>query len=230
MNTDQLENLLPVKYRWLIGAAVVLIPIIGRAYHAVVTGGGLKGIWTSLVLGTNVPKDVPTDAQPKTVASVSAGKIGLIVVAGMLAFGILGCGGAGKLAPGGAYAPLPVVSTNADTGIVTTNQVPADYLLFQADSTFMVAYNIADAAFLLERNNRAFFWKISPDIKHSLDLARPKALATRNAYFKARDVYVANPSALALGVLNLYGSQMQTIQASTDSAMSVVTNSVAPVQ
>ena len=32
------------------------IPLIGRAYHAVTKGGGIVGIWNSIMFGTNTPK------------------------------------------------------------------------------------------------------------------------------------------------------------------------------
>ena len=38
-------------------AAWVLIQALGRAYAAIVKGGGLKGIWAGLLFGTNTPKD-----------------------------------------------------------------------------------------------------------------------------------------------------------------------------
>lgn len=66
------ENILPVKYRWLIVAIVTLGPILGRTYHAISSGGGLEGIWKGLILGTNVPKDVPTASQPTSSATIQA--------------------------------------------------------------------------------------------------------------------------------------------------------------
>lgn len=49
-------NVLPVKLRGWFLAALALAPFIGRAYQAVVNGGGLKGIFSALFLGTNTPK------------------------------------------------------------------------------------------------------------------------------------------------------------------------------
>jgi len=53
-------NALPESLRqWLI-IALVISPYLTRAYYAVRNGGGIKGIFTSIWLGTNTPK-VPTE-------------------------------------------------------------------------------------------------------------------------------------------------------------------------
>lgn len=56
-------NLLPEKLRGWVLALIALSPFIGRAYHAVSTGGGFRGIVSALWLGTNAPKK--TDEPPK---------------------------------------------------------------------------------------------------------------------------------------------------------------------
>lgn len=56
MNDIPIVNLIPEKYRGGVVLAVALAPFIGRAYHAVTSGGGLKGIWNALIFGTNTPK------------------------------------------------------------------------------------------------------------------------------------------------------------------------------
>jgi hypothetical protein len=53
---DPILNLIPEGYKGLVLAVFILAPIFGRAYHAIVSGGGLKGIWTALMFGTNAPK------------------------------------------------------------------------------------------------------------------------------------------------------------------------------
>ncbi len=53
---DPILNLIPEGYKGLVLAVFILAPIFGRAYHAIVSGGGLKGIWTALMFGTNTPK------------------------------------------------------------------------------------------------------------------------------------------------------------------------------
>ena len=53
---DPILNLIPEGYKGLVLAIFILAPILGRAYHAIVSGGGLKGIWQALMFGTNAPK------------------------------------------------------------------------------------------------------------------------------------------------------------------------------
>lgn len=53
-------NLLPEQLRSWVLIALVLVPLIGRAYKAVANGGGLRGIWSAIVYGTNTPKP-PTE-------------------------------------------------------------------------------------------------------------------------------------------------------------------------
>lgn len=44
-------------------AAWLMIQNVGRIYHAIRSGGGLRGIWRGLVYGANVP--VETNNTPK---------------------------------------------------------------------------------------------------------------------------------------------------------------------
>jgi hypothetical protein len=63
---DKLLAFIPEKYR---GAAVLLVaasPYVTRALYAVINGGGLKGIITSIWLGTNTPKTITQAATTVT--------------------------------------------------------------------------------------------------------------------------------------------------------------------
>ena len=53
----------PLKYLWVLGA----IPLIGRGIEALRNGGGLKGLWGSVMYGRSVPKPdaKPTDPNAK---------------------------------------------------------------------------------------------------------------------------------------------------------------------
>jgi hypothetical protein len=53
MDITSIENLVPDKYKWLVLASAIIIPMAGRAYHAIRSGGGIKGIWNGLIYGTN---------------------------------------------------------------------------------------------------------------------------------------------------------------------------------
>jgi hypothetical protein len=87
------------------------------------------------------------------------------------------------LQPGGAYAPT-------DTNGVPTLQ--ADYAFFITDSAYDLAYSSIDAVFKFERDNRGMLWAIDKNIKHTLDKARPQAVAINDQYLNARAVYLAN--------------------------------------
>jgi hypothetical protein len=78
-----------------------------------------------------------------------------------------------RLEPGGSYAPVDA------TGAYT---VQPDLPFYQVDAAFAFAYSALDAAFKFESDNRVMLWKISPEIKHSLDRIRPDAVTARNQY------------------------------------------------
>lgn len=146
--------------------------------------------------------------------------IGLLAM--LAAFcGFTGCGG--KLEQGGAYAPgTTTYATNADTGAVATNFVASaapDYPFAQVEIAFDFAYSTADAVFTAEQNNRALFWSISPDIKHTLDKLRPTAVTVRDDYIKARIAYQANPVPANLSGLQSVLTRAQALSASVSAAL-----------
>lgn len=50
-------NMLPEKWQPVAAFALLwLLPNIGRSYHAIVNGGGLRGVWNAIMFGTNTPK------------------------------------------------------------------------------------------------------------------------------------------------------------------------------
>lgn len=149
----------------------------------------------------------------------------LLCATALLGFTLLCTEGCKKtLEVGGAYAPS-VVSTNPVTGVVTTNIVNApDLAFYQIDSGFLAAYASVDAIFSWERDNRAFLWTVSPNIKHTLDQARPTAAALVKNYGVARQAYKANPTPAGLDLLKTILSKLQAIQAA---ASAVATNMTA---
>lgn len=56
MNDIPIINALPEKYRGTAVLVFLAFPYVTRAYHALVTGGGLKGVWNAILFGTNTPK------------------------------------------------------------------------------------------------------------------------------------------------------------------------------
>ena len=117
----------------------------------------------------------------------------LPIVALALCLGLSACK-TPKLAPGGAYTASVTnyVGTNA---IITTT---SDLTLYTADASFALAYRTLDAAFLIERNNRDYLWKLSPNIKHTMDKVRVEAQKVVNDYIAARAAYLANPTPVGL--------------------------------
>jgi hypothetical protein len=116
------------------------------------------------------------------------------------------------LEAGGAYAPA-VVTTNAAGQVVTNATAAPDMAFYATDAAFLTAYNIVDGVFTWERDNRAFLWKLSPDIKHGLDGIRPTAWEIRKEYLAARETYKANPTPAGLDLLNTLLAKMRQFQA-----------------
>lgn len=54
---DDLLNVIPEKWRATVLVLLAISPYITRAYHAIATGGGLKGIIQAIWFGTNTPKE-----------------------------------------------------------------------------------------------------------------------------------------------------------------------------
>jgi hypothetical protein len=98
----------------------------------------------------------------------------------------VGCGKT-TLQPGGAYAP-----TNS-VGVVS-----ADMPFCIVDGAFDLAYAILDAAFKIERDNRAQLWATTPSIKLTLDEIRPRAAQAVFYYTQARKAYKAMPTPAGL--------------------------------
>lgn len=109
-----------------------------------------------------------------------------------------------KLEPGGAYA--------------LTNTVP-DMAFFAVDSSYDLAYSTIDAAFKFERDNRLMLWNVSPNIKHTLDAIRPKAVEADAAYLRSRAAYIANPTPTGLTVLQEILSKTQALAVSAQAAL-----------
>lgn len=53
-------DLLPHSWQGPVLILAALSPYLGRAYHALANGGGLKGVVSAIWLGTNTPKPPTT--------------------------------------------------------------------------------------------------------------------------------------------------------------------------
>lgn len=139
--------------------------------------------------------------------------VALLAIVAILAIG--GCAGSNnRLQPGGVYAP---VTTNEVGQVIATTQ--PDYAFFVIDSTFELAVSSIDTAFRIERDNRALLWKISPEIKHTLDGIRPQASAAKKRYAQARKVYKASPVPANLDVLRTALLKIQRLTATAAAAL-----------
>jgi hypothetical protein len=63
---DQLTSVIPVKWHSLVLFALAVSPYLTRAYHAITSGGGLKGVFAAIWLGTNTPKPPCTEDPTKS--------------------------------------------------------------------------------------------------------------------------------------------------------------------
>lgn len=109
-----------------------------------------------------------------------------------------------KLELGGAYAPAATNVTAGADGVLTTNVVSTvapDIAFFTVDSAFLLAHSAIDAVFTIEKTNRQLLWQVSPDIKHTIDAIRPKAVEIVKQYAIARAVYKAHPTPAGLTTL-----------------------------
>jgi hypothetical protein len=118
---------------------------------------------------------------------------------------LFGCAsGNARLETGGAYA--------------RTNNAP-DYAFYAIEVSYDLALSSFKTASRLEIDNRQLFWNLSPDIKHTLDVIRPQALAADRAYSKARAVYISNPTPAGLSGLQTLLGQFQQLAAAAVSSI-----------
>lgn len=101
-----------------------------------------------------------------------------------------------RLEPGGAYAPAGQ---------------QADMQFYAVDAAYDLAYYTIEAVFTFEMNNEVALWKLSPDIKHTLDKIRPQAWAANLEYHKARDAYMKNPVPANLSTLQAVVAKLQQL-------------------
>lgn len=133
--------------------------------------------------------------------------IGLLALTALPLALTTGCGT--TLAPGGAYA--------------RTNAAP-DLALYRLDAAFATAHTAVDVAFQFEADNRALCWRISPQIKHSLDAIRPQATATVRAWAYARRAYLADPVPENLPALQQILAKLEQFSGAVTAALQTVPN------
>lgn len=131
----------------------------------------------------------------------------------------LGLGCKGTLEKGGAYNPG---ITNID-GTVTYK---TDRALYTADSIFWATYSTLTDVFAIERKNRDLLWKVSPEIKHTMDKVRVQATVVVTAYGRARATYIANPGPTTLTNLNDWVNKLTSLAAVAEAALSPATTNI----
>jgi len=117
-----------------------------------------------------------------------------------------------SLEQGGAYN---VSVTNAVTGNVISSP---DYPFFVVDSSFNLAYQTVDGIFTYEQDNRATLFAINPEIKHTLDKARPIAVDVVRRYTAARADYIASHTPYELKTLQGILSELNTLAVTVQTA------------
>lgn len=181
------------KVESIVSAGVVLVMMIWSALHKVTP---------------KIPAPPEEDKNQSPLPGL--GTLGVIAISCLLLFPI-GCGKT-TLQTGGAYA-IVVGTTNM---IATAAPDAAFYLV---DSAFDFAYSSINAAFQFERDNRAYLWKLSPDIKHTLDKIRPGAVDAVKRYARARKAYMKNSTPPGLSVLQNILGEVQKVATATQAAI-----------
>ncbi len=125
-----------------------------------------------------------------------------------------------KLEAGGAYTSS--ITNTVGTNLVVTSQ--SDLGLYAADASFDLAYTTINSVFLIERNNRMYFWQLSPQIKHTVDKIRPIAQQIVNDYAAARTAYLEHPTPAGLSGIQAILAKLQQLVFAATAAVGQQTN------
>ena len=60
---DKLLGFVPERYRSLTALLIMLSPYISRSIYSLMNGGGLRGIFRAIWLGTNTPPGIATKTE-----------------------------------------------------------------------------------------------------------------------------------------------------------------------
>lgn len=178
------------KDTWISGITAFLIAA-GGALAVVLVGEAPPTMWqvlAAIVLGVvSGAKDV------RSLMKLPP----LVLIFGLLSFGVMGCVTEKRLEVGGAYAG--------------TAELAARPELFVLDASFDLAYAALDATFKHEKANRALLWKISPNIKRGLDKIRGQAGIVKGDYALARKIYEDNPTPAGLNEMQTALNKLQVL-------------------
>lgn len=68
---EAIEKVLPAKWHGWAVAVLAVSPYVSRAYHALASGGGIRGVFSAIWLGTNTPKALKEQVDANTTALVT---------------------------------------------------------------------------------------------------------------------------------------------------------------
>ena len=119
----------------------------------------------------------------------------------------------GHLETGGVYAPGVTNGTNT---VATAAPMMDLYIL---DSAFNVAYDAADLALNVERENRDLIKAQWPQVKSALDGVRPQIVDAIKDYGRFRKAYLANPTPANLDALSNALSKLKQIGSAAAAAI-----------
>lgn len=151
------------------------------------------------------------------VIQTTAKAAAMIMLLGLLSFGLVGCG-THPLEAGGAYNPA-TFTTNADATVTTNLTAAPDMTLYTADAAFDFANTAILSAMQFERENRALLFSISPDVKHKLDAFRVQYVELVKQWAVARKAYIANPVPANANTMTAVLAKIKAINAAVSTAI-----------
>ncbi len=195
---DSVLPFIPEKYRSVVATLVVASPMITRAIYALMNGKGIKGIFSSIWLGTNAPKDGQS--------SDGSSKVPLILLVASLSVCAVGCK-APHFESGGAYAGI--TSTNSVGDVLQVTE--PEQALFVTDAAYRLAYDAIFAVCSFEAHNRDVVAKVSPSIKPAVDAVRTQLKEIDHRWALARQAYKAGATPAGLDTIKRIIAEVQRL-------------------
>jgi hypothetical protein len=127
----------------------------------------------------------------------------------LLCGAVIGCKSP-KLELGGAYAPV------GPDGVA---RIAPDVGFFAVEASFKLAHNAIRTVFDFEMENEAMLWRISPEIKRTLDKVRPQVNDAILVYARARDAYLASPTPAGLSNLEFALAKVKQLALAAEAAV-----------
>jgi hypothetical protein len=132
---NDILNIIPAKYHGLALFVLAISPYITRALHSLMSGGGLRGIFAAIWLGTNTPLPKGTMENPAQIKLPLA----ITLLFAVATFALLMTSGCAHIQPGN------------------------DPLVVRVEQTETIAKTTFDQVLAIDNSNRIFFGKNAPD-------------------------------------------------------------------